>query len=300
MRKLLLICLCIVFANCDDGDIITVELDFESTFEDCGELVFYKTKSDPSESLSVTLGNLTLESLLPTEDEDTLVTTVSLNGNDRAFNYRTYDNTLPSDYFCNDIPPSGITILTDEKSTGGEAIITTILVEDDNDGIPAILEDLNNNGNLDDDDSDNDGIPNYLDFDYDGDNVPTSTEDPDPNGDSNLNDALDTDGDTIPDYLDTDDDGDGVLTRDEETVGTPNQNPTDDITDSSVGPDYKNPDVFGSVEATAYREHSIQQTYNVSCIINDINLPSLVQQSLDFGTLNSPPQDTRFITPDFN
>ncbi|TDE07749.1 FKBP-type peptidyl-prolyl cis-trans isomerase [Flavobacterium sandaracinum] len=58
-------------------------------------------------------------------------------------------------------------------------------------------------------DSDNDGIPNYLE-DVNGDGymrvLPTGVPNPD-----------DTDGDGIPNYLDTDDDGDGISTRKEIT-----------------------------------------------------------------------------------
>jgi len=73
--------------------------------------------------------------------------------------------------------------------------------DDDNDGVLSSFEDLNRNGNYSDDDTDKDGIPNYLDNDDDGDGILTKNEDAD--GDGNpAND--DTDGDGIADYLDTD------------------------------------------------------------------------------------------------
>lgn len=82
----------------------------------------------------------------------------------------------------------------------------------DNDLILSINEDINGDGNVNNDDSDNDRAPNYLDPDDENDGVLTKDEDID--GDGNpLND--DTDGDGIPNYLDDDDDGDGRLTRDE-------------------------------------------------------------------------------------
>ena len=74
----------------------------------------------------------------------------------------------------------------------------------DGDTILSIYEDADNDDNVNNDDTDNDRIQNYLDPDDDGDGVPTSEENPDPNGDGNPNDALDTDGDGIPDYLDPD------------------------------------------------------------------------------------------------
>ena len=48
--------------------------------------------------------------------------------------------------------------------------------DSDNDGIINIQEDLNNNGNLYDDDTDADGIPNFLDRDDDGDGILTRRE----------------------------------------------------------------------------------------------------------------------------
>ena len=73
--------------------------------------------------------------------------------------------------------------------------------DDDNDGIISILEDLDLDGDVKNDDTDEDLIPNYLDVDDDNDGI--LTRDEDANGDGNpLND--DTDNDGIPDYLDTD------------------------------------------------------------------------------------------------
>ena len=55
MRKLFFILITLIlvpFQSCDDGDIITIELDFDDTFEACGStnLILFKTKEDPSEN----------------------------------------------------------------------------------------------------------------------------------------------------------------------------------------------------------------------------------------------------------
>ncbi|RZN84479.1 MAG: carboxypeptidase regulatory-like domain-containing protein [Winogradskyella sp.] len=72
----------------------------------------------------------------------------------------------------------------------------------DGDSIPDALEDVDGDNNLDNDDTDNDGIPNYLDDDDDDDGINTINEDYD--GDNNpLND--DTDDDGVPNYLDNND-----------------------------------------------------------------------------------------------
>ena len=283
--------------SCDDGDIITVELDFEETFEACegvSDLVLYKTKKEPSESLSLLLTNYTLDDLLDVGDDNVLIEDKSA-----TLYYRTYsDATLPNDLFCNEIPPN-VNITLDEESSC-DAEISTTLIEDDNDGVLAQFEDINNNGDLEDDDTDGDGLPNYIDADDDGDNVLTKDENPDPNNDNILDDAQDTDGDTIPDYLDADDDGDGVNTRDEENASQ-DKNPANDITNSEVGADFLNPDVNTTVPATAYREHTILQSYTVTINITGISLTFLSQQPLDFGVLNNGAlSSSRKETPEFN
>jgi hypothetical protein len=71
----------------------------------------------------------------------------------------------------------------------------------DNDSILSNIEDLNGNFNPNDDDTDGDNVPNYLDVDDDNDGILTKDEDANGDGDP-TND--DTDGDGIPDYLDSD------------------------------------------------------------------------------------------------
>jgi len=71
----------------------------------------------------------------------------------------------------------------------------------DGDSLPDYLEDVNNNGDLFDDDTDGDGLINILDPDDDGDGILTINEDT--NGNGNLFDD-DSDGDMIPDFLDND------------------------------------------------------------------------------------------------
>ncbi|MGB6267868.1 MAG: gliding motility-associated C-terminal domain-containing protein [Olleya sp.] len=73
------------------------------------------------------------------------------------------------------------------------------LTDADADGVLDIFEDINGNNNLDDDDTDQDGTPDYLDADDDNDGVNTIDEDYDNDGNP-MNE--DSDGDQIPDYLD--------------------------------------------------------------------------------------------------
>lgn len=111
----------------------------------------------------------------------------------------------------------------------------------DLDNISNTVEDRNNNGNLEDDDSDNDTIPNYLDSDDDGDNIPSQIEVFENIDGVVQRKVIDTDNDLIENYLDDDDDGDGILTINEDYNN--NGDPTDDDTNNNNIPDYLDADV---------------------------------------------------------
>ncbi|MFC0605581.1 hypothetical protein [Winogradskyella pulchriflava] len=71
----------------------------------------------------------------------------------------------------------------------------------DQDGVPSYIEDYNGNDDVSDDDTDGDGIPDFIDTDDDGDGVRTINEDIDNDGDPTNDDS---DGDGTPNYLDED------------------------------------------------------------------------------------------------
>ena len=108
-------------------------------------------------------------------------------------------------------------------------------------------EDTNGDGNLANDDTDMDGIPNFIDTDDDGDLILTNVEYvfADRNNQPAL---LDTDNDGTPNYLDTDDDGDGVLTINEDYNG--NNNPGDDDINANGIPDYLDNAALHTLENT--------------------------------------------------
>lgn len=124
----------------------------------------------------------------------------------------------------------GDSILTKDegtKDTDTDGNPNYLDADDDNDGLYTKYE--NYNGGLPtDDDTDKDGIADYLDADDDGDGKPSATENNDPNGNHQPEDAKDTDGDKVPDYLDKydqhspdkDDDGDGLTNGQEATLGS--------------------------------------------------------------------------------
>lgn len=111
-------------------------------------------------------------------------------------------------------------------------------IDFDNDNAASEIEDVNGDSNLANDDTDFDGMPNYLDNDDDGDLVLTNVEYVFAKTNITLggNILLDTDHDGIPNYLDNDDDGDNLLTFLEDY--NRNGNPSDDDTNSSGTADY--------------------------------------------------------------
>ncbi len=300
---LFLSCSFLAIFSCSDGDVIEFEFDFDDEFEACGSenLLLFKTKEDPTETVSVLISNYTIEDIFAEDEEnDSLV----ISKTNVTFTYRTYNRPdLPNDLFCSDIPPADLNIVQNESDASSNAIITRVLTEDDNDGIPFELEnpDPNGDGDLSDaQDTDGDGIPDYIDVDDDGDNVLTESENPDPDGNGDLSDAQDTDGDGTPDYLDNDDDGDTVPTRDEEN-DTQDENPLNDITNSDIGADYLNPNVANSTPAIAYREHKISQTFVVRLIVSEIAISFISQEEFNFGSLTgvSGLTSSREVTPEF-
>tara|TARA_R110001583_G_scaffold135989_3_gene287842 strand:+ start:20074 stop:20934 length:861 start_codon:yes stop_codon:yes gene_type:complete len=107
--------------------------------------------------------------------------------------------------------PSGLAYGNRGSQTGligaNSPLIFEITLQDvklrdhDLDGVLSKFEDLNNDNNFLNDDTDGDGIVNYLDVDDDNDGTLTKDEDTDGDGDPTNDDA---DGDGTPDYLDTD------------------------------------------------------------------------------------------------
>ncbi|PKV51684.1 hypothetical protein ATE84_3776 [Aquimarina sp. MAR_2010_214] len=228
MKKLFsFLFLLLFFTSCDDGDVVITSFEFDDVdLQICkgaksNEFVFFKISKTINEAISYSFISETFS--------ETIVTptpiSIKLSEGSNTLIYRNFNVPITADYFCSNIPSSEITIVEELNGvTGTSEILTEIITEDDDDGIPAEQEDLNGNGNLEDDDTDGDGIPNYKDQDDDNDNILTSVELPNDIPDND--DPRDTDKDGIPDYLEQDDDNDGILTRNEDA--DKNGNPRDD------------------------------------------------------------------------
>jgi len=103
-------------------------------------------------------------------------------------------------YYVN--PPAGSEIPIYAQLIFSFSLYGSVKGDQDNDGIPSLIEDLNSNGLEEDDDTDADGLPNYIDADDDNDGRPTADEiEIDADGNISFPDA---DGDGVVDYLDSD------------------------------------------------------------------------------------------------
>lgn len=281
--------------GCNDGDILVNTFDFDGTdLLGCGDsdgYLLYKINGNGNESLSLQLvqgEDMFLEA-------DTL--NVVLNSTTNVVNYRIFNEAVPVDYFCNTVPVTTPEVNIEYIANNGTAtlIVTTDL--DDNDGLTNEQEGTVN-------DTDGDGLLDYFDFDDDGDNVPTLQEldTTDADGDNNpLTNPKDTDGDGIADHLDPDDDGDGVLTR-YESGG--DLDPTNNISDTTVGPDYINPAVSVETVVNAYRQHSYDFESDAALTLRDLVLingeEQIIKEFFDMGLIQSIISGTFTITPGYS
>lgn len=234
-RYLGVLFLLVFFTSCNDGNIIVTSFDFENQeLSVCGEgtsKVLYNINNENIfETISFTLSSSQLSNL-----KNVLATNIGqpislqLTGSNEII-YRTYDGTVPTDYFCGVIPPSFPKVKEEFKSIGGTVVISTIVRDEtdhDKDGILSVDEGMS--AGLD---TDGDGILNYLDIDDDGDNVKTSVEIANAGDDPTAGGYRDTDGDGIPNYLDPDDDGDGVPSKLEVTQA--NQDPASNFNEGGI------------------------------------------------------------------
>lgn len=274
-----------LLSSCDDGDIIVTSFDFEEQdLQFCGgesNIVFFKINNESQESIALNISGSS--EIFLNED----IAPINLSSTNFV-TYRKFNNDIDASYFCSSIPPSSPQVTIEFLAESGLATFNNILVLDDRDGLPE-EDELN-------EDTDCDGIPNYYDFDDDGDNVPTSDELYASAEDQKNNIFKNTDGDNIPDYLDNDDDGDGILTINESTDD--NLSPLDDMNDpDSALPDFLNPNsaITGTTNEE-YINHTVFFTSTVEVLLTNLVLTSpgetINQSTLNLGAVTNVLNDS--------
>lgn len=278
-----------IFYACDDGDFVVTSFDFtDQELKSCetGQgFVFYKTNNTSFESISLSI------SAAETIFENSNEVDFTLNSNTNVVTYRKYDGDIPANYFCATVPPITPQVVNEYIGNNGTAIFTITATRDDNDGIEEAADDTL--------DTDLDGLPNYYDFDDDGDNVNTLIELGADYIAGISQEPQDTDGDGTPDYLDTDDDNDGIPTRYEDLNG--DLDPTNDIVNGDIA--YLTNTITTSNPLDLYKVHTYQLTSNVSLQINNLVLSNgqeeIIKESLDMGTITDFINREETITPSF-
>lgn len=118
----------LMILSCDDGDIITINLDFDKELNLCENglnYVIYDTRDDPHESLTL---------LFPVNDTNNLIFdpldtphsgSFTINNSSVKFNYRTYDADPVGELICEEIPSSTVNIIKDYVAQSGTVNYTT-------------------------------------------------------------------------------------------------------------------------------------------------------------------------------
>jgi len=147
MKKILLLSIFLLILSCDDGNFETPSFNFEDvSVNNCGNLLLYKIND--SEVLLLELDKDNTDNIFFTTPQDN----VSIALNDRIY-YRTYDANVPTDFFCNAVPPGTPKLNREWKGSGTLIVNNTITENDDGSFTYAttfVIENMiltNNNGN---------------------------------------------------------------------------------------------------------------------------------------------------------
>jgi len=121
--------------SCNDGDIITIDLEFDKELALCGDensanYVIYDVKNDPNESLTLLFPVNTANNLIFNPVDNPHVGSFTINNSTVKFNYRTY-NGDPLELICQEIPSSSVDIIKDYAAENGTVKYTSTF-EDDN------------------------------------------------------------------------------------------------------------------------------------------------------------------------
>ena len=143
---------------------------------------------------------------------------------DADINFRVEDTAAAS----SNIATLDITVLPD---AGGDGIVDSVDLDDDEDGIPDLDEYIGPNDPFGDEDGD--GILNFEDVVDDGAGDGSTTDYTDVNGDGTP-DVYDTDNDGVPNHLDLDADNDGIFDAEEAGHGA---SQTNGVVDGPSGTD---------------------------------------------------------------
>lgn len=123
MKKLFTLFIAFTLFSCNDGDFDIPAFEFTDTINSCGEYLLYKTNSENTEAIMLSLTNTQLGE---TAGDKTYSISTSL-----KVTYRIFDEKIGTDYFCQEIPPATPIVLKELDAVEGDIIITTIEIKED-------------------------------------------------------------------------------------------------------------------------------------------------------------------------
>ncbi|HKJ06986.1 MAG TPA: hypothetical protein VJ970_05930 [Flavobacteriaceae bacterium] len=114
--KFLLLFLVVLF-SCNDGDFDIPAFEFTETVETCGEYVLYRTNSDKTEAIALSVASNFFKNEAGTDDSP--VSSVN------AITYRIFSEAIGANYFCQSIPPSEPDVTKELIATSATINVTT-------------------------------------------------------------------------------------------------------------------------------------------------------------------------------
>ena len=117
MKTKFLLLFLIALVSCDDGDFDIPAFEFTETVETCGEYVLYRTNSDKTEAIALSVKS----NFFKNEDGTDDLPISSVN----AITYRIFSEAIGSNYFCQAIPPSEPIITKELNAQSATINITT-------------------------------------------------------------------------------------------------------------------------------------------------------------------------------
>ena len=120
MKKLITFFIAFTLLSCNDGDFDVPSFEFSEDVNSCGEILLYRLSPDKTEVILLTLTNTQLGT---TVGEKSYAISSSLN-----VIYRIFDDTIDTNYFCQEIPPAEPLVLKELEADKGTIIINTNVV----------------------------------------------------------------------------------------------------------------------------------------------------------------------------
>ena len=117
MRFILFLAVTISLLSCDDGNFDMLQFNFETTVNTCGSYVLYRTSSERTEALIISLNETDIIQEVGVETIPITATNVT---------YRIFNESLGTDYFCATIPPTSPTVLKEWTAISGVNNMITI------------------------------------------------------------------------------------------------------------------------------------------------------------------------------